>query len=240
MKKRLFLLLAGLLVIFIVFSGCLQQLPNNNDGDENSGGTNLGFDGIIASKLDYLFNETSDATVTGVLVYKYIGSTYGYGIIADATAGLYIKDISSANLNVGDKVTVRGALYKDTYHGNLRMKNVTVVSTATEVMPEPVVLNVGLKNGWLFNDAGETTDATSLALWNYRFVTAKGTLTSLDNDGKKFELEYPVESGSATVTVYTYTAIATCTDKPATITGYLAAYYGEWRLYPRDLDDIEF
>lgn len=236
MKKRLFLLLSGLLVIFIVFSGCLQQLPNNNGGDENSGGTNLGLDGIIASKLDYLFNDTADATVTGVLVYKY---DY-YGIIADATAGLYIKDISTANLNVGDKVTVRGTLYKDTSYGNLRMKNVTVVSTTTGVIPEPVVLNVELNNEWLFNASGETADATSLALWNYRFVTAKGTLTSLDDYGNKFELEYPVESGSATVTVHTYTAIATCTDKPATITGYLQAYKGVWQLYPRDVNDIEF
>ncbi|APT73018.1 hypothetical protein BG95_03630 [Thermosipho sp. 1063] len=228
MKKYVGVIL-GVILVFVLFSGCLQQnLPQ--------GGDEVVLTGIAGAKLDYLLNDTSSATVTGILVYKY---NY-YGILSDSTSGIYIKDISSAGLNVGDKVTVTGTLYKDTYNGNLRMKDVTVVSTETASECEPSVLNVKLDNTWLFDATGNTADATALALWNYRFVTAKGTLTSLDTTGKKFEFEYPADSGTATVTVYTYTAVSTCENAPATVTGYLAGYKYEWQIYPRTAEDIEF
>ncbi|SHH56736.1 hypothetical protein [Thermosipho atlanticus] len=227
MKKFVGVIL-GIAIIFVLFSGCLQQIVPTNGG--------TGETDILGAKLGYLLNDTPSATVTGILVYKY---NY-YGILADATTGIYIKDISSAGLNVGDKVTVTGTLYKDTYNGNLRMKDVIVVATETAAMVEPVTLNVALNNSWLFDSTGTTLDATSLAFWIYRFVTAKGTLTSLDTTGNKFELEYPIDTGTATVTVYTYSAISTVTNVPATVTGYLAGYKYVWNLYPRTVDDIEF
>ncbi|MBO8161711.1 MAG: hypothetical protein H0Z24_08760 [Thermosipho sp. (in: Bacteria)] len=230
--RKFWYVLLGVSLMFVLFSGCLQQLP-----PDNNGGNNVVPVEIYDAKLDYLTNDASVATVSGVLIYKY---NY-YGILSDATTGIYIKDISGFNLNVGEKVTVTGTLYKDTsYHGNLRMKEVVLVATETATEPQPNILNVQLDNSWLFDTNGNTTDATALSLWIYRFVTAKGTLTSLDDSGNKFEFEYPTDLGSATVTVYTYTAVSTCVNTPATVTGYLAGYYKEWTLYPRSTSDIEF
>lgn len=229
MKKYLGILTVLIVLVFI-FSGCLQQ--NQPINTENEGSEVQTVD-LYQAKLDYLVNETKVATITGTVVYHF----NTYTILFDGTTGIYLKEVS---LNDGEKVTLSGEFYKDTFNGQLRMKNITVISTETSEMPEPVVLNKALDNSWLLDSDGNTTSPENHALWIYNFVTAKGTLTSLDTDGKKFEFEYPVESGTATITVYTYTAISPCTDTPATVTGYLAAYKNEWQIYPRTPDDIEF
>jgi len=192
----------------------------------------LKFSKDYQAKLNYLVNDTANATITGVAIYH-----FNYTILFDGTTGIYLKEVV---LNDGEMATVSGEFYKDTYNGQVRMRNITILSTETSVEPEPVVLDKVLDNSWLLDSSGDTTSPEDHALWIYRFVTASGTLTSLDNDGKLFEFEYPIESGTATITVYTYTAVSTCTDTPATVTGYLAGYKHVWQIYPRTPSDIEF
>lgn len=228
MKKYIGILVSLILLAFI-FSGCLQQVPPTGNGGN---GGNIETVDLYQAKLDYLENDTANSTITGVAIYH-----YNYTILFDGTTGIYLKNVV---LNDGEAVTLTGEFYKDTYNGQVRMRNVTIISTETSVMPEPVVLNKALDNSWLLDSNGNTTSPEDHALWIYRFVTAKGTLTSLDTAGKLFEFEYPTDTDTATIAVYTYTAISTCTDTPATVTGYLAGYKHAWQLYPRTPDDIEF
>lgn len=227
MRKNYFGILIVIIALTFIFSGCLQQVPPVNNGGEEIQTIDL-----YQAKLDYLVNDTTTATITGVAVYH-----FNYTILFDGTTGIYLKDVV---LNDGEMATVTGEFYKDTYNGQLRMKNATILATETSLIPDPVVLDIALDNSWLLDSDGNTTSPENHALWIYNFVTASGTLTSLDTTGNKFEFEYPIESGTATITVYTYTAVSTCTDTPATVTGYLAAYKHVWQIYPRTPSDIEF
>jgi len=229
MKKKYFGILIVLIALTFIFSGCLQQIPPADNGNNGEGVQTID---LYQAKLDYLVNDTANATITGVAIYH-----FNYTILFDGTTGIYLKEVV---LNDGEMATVSGEFYKDTYNGQVRMRNITILSTETSVEPEPVVLDKVLDNSWLLDSGGDTTSPEDHALWIYRFVTASGTLTSLDNDGKLFEFEYPIESGTATITVYTYTAVSTCTDTPATVTGYLAGYKHVWQIYPRTPSDIEF
>lgn len=228
MKKYLLLIMIGLL--FAVFSGCLQVLPPNNQGSTSSD--------IYSLKLDYLLHSTTSATVTGTVIYKDSNEV----IIHDATSGIDIYDYDLPDLvNVGEKITVVAEW--SYYYDNLQLENPTLVSTDTGDTLTPALLNVSLDNSWLLEN-GTTPDPTSLALWDFRLVTANGTLTFLNENqyGATFELEYPVDVGYATVTVFAPQANATGTviDTPATVTGYLKGYRNEWELVILDPNDIEF
>jgi hypothetical protein len=86
----------------------------------------------------------------------------------------------------------------------------------------------------------ESSDATSLALWLYSYVTVVGTLTI--SDGNDFSVEYSTDSGTSLIKGYYKTGndLTPTTDVSATVTGYLGAFNDAWQLYIWDKNNIEF
>ncbi|MBO8139694.1 MAG: hypothetical protein H0Z22_04375 [Thermosipho sp. (in: Bacteria)] len=244
MKKKYFGILIVLIALTFIFSGCLQQVPPVNNGGDEGTTTNVVLDGIAKAKYDFLTTGATNLTITGIILAKNDSNI----ILHDATSGILIYDsyfLDTYKVNVGDLVTLDATFVY--YYNDVEAKynTIDVVSTSTtsETLT-PVKLDIELNNDWLvdadYNDlTKESSDATSLALWLYRYVTVEGTLTI--SDDKNFSIEYSTDSGTSLINGY-YKAggLTPVTDVPATVTGYLGAIFDAWQLYIWDENNIEF
>ena len=122
--------------------------------------------------------------------------------------------------------------------------NYGATETTTEKLT-PKKLDIALDNSWLVvaNSSGavstNTSNATNLSLWLYKYVTVEGTTTITNN--KSFTVEYETADGTATLAGYNRAAKLTVHESaPATVTGYLAGFGNKWQLYVWDPSNIQY
>lgn len=245
MRKKYFGILIVIIALTFIFSGCLQQVPPADSGDTGGTTTNIVLDGIAKAKYDFLTTGATNLTITGIVLAKNDGDI----ILHDATTGILIYDryfLENYQVNVGDLVTLDATFVY--YYNDVEAKYNTIDNVSTSTTSEtltPVNLNIELDPEWLIDSDSNgvlskpSSDATSLALWLYRYVTVEGTLTI--SDDKNFSVEYSTDSGTSLINGY-YKAggLTPVTDVPATVTGYLGAFKGAWQLYIWDENNIEF
>lgn len=248
MKKRLFLLLSGLLVIFIVFSGCLQQLPNDNDGTSST--TSVILDGIAKAKYDFLTIGATNLEITGKVL-----ATDGRNVIVhDATSGILIYDSNFANSTgaaVGDLITLNATFvyYYNVIEGKYNTVSYVSTDTSSEEL-KPVKLDITLDPDWLTDADKEgnltktSGDATSLSLWLFRYVTVEGTITL--SEGNYAAVEYETKDGTSCIKFTSWNSALNYDDIKANIgttvaaTGILTANFDKWQLLIWDSNNIEY
>jgi hypothetical protein len=247
MRKYYLSVLVVLIALTFIFSGCLQQVPPADSGDTGGTTTNIVLDGIAKAKYDFLTTGATNLTITGIILAD-LGSS-GF-ILHDATSGILIYDrnfLDTYGVQVGDLVTLDATFVY--YYNDVEAKYYTIGNVSTSTTSEtlkPVNLNIGLDPEWLIDSdsngvlSKESSDATSLALWLYSYVTVVGTLTI--SDGNDFSVEYSTDSGTSLIKGYYKTGndLTPTTDVSATVTGYLGAFNDAWQLYIWDKNNIEF
>jgi len=248
MKKKYFGILIVLIALTFIFSGCLQQVPPADSGESGGATTNVVLDGIAKAKYDFLTTDATNLTITGIILAD-LGNS---GIILhDATSGILIYDryfLDTHKVDVGDLVTLNATFvyyYNDVEARYDTIDNVST-STASDVLT-PVRLDIELNNEWLTDvnngQVKPSSDATSLALWLYRYVTVVGTLTTVDGYAA---IEYYTDTGTSCVEFQSvnnaldYDNLKANVGKPATATGYLGAKYDKWQLYIWDSNNIDY
>lgn len=192
----------------------------------------INYSGLAKIKNEIVNGTTEFTGIEGIVVYQ-SGSV---AVINDATTGIYIKE-GMDTVSIGDKIVFDATGYKDTYHGNIKLKapkNINIESSNNDITTFDLSVDINTKTEW-----------KDLVEWDYKLVKVKGSL--LPNDDYTYKFEYTLDDGTpANVLVYSKAMLETAyggtipTSTEATVTGYLAKYKGTWQIYLRDENDVEF